>query len=188
LHGFNYSLYSTHTIEYSLLLLFPIIILWESVNFKNKGPKLFIMFLVVFPILNTIYAIPPISDDSYISRTEYKRGLSSSRFSKSIDYIENDSINNLDIIYFLPSGDMGDLVLRTKMRNMATHFANDNLHKVKPFKSNKELSVYIAFDKKLNTDPKFHQEIINKFPNAVFGKKILIDSIFVQKIRLKPIL
>ena len=51
-----------------------------------------------------------------------KEGFSSSRFSQAIDYIENDSNNELDIIYFLPAGDMGDLVLRSKMRTIATHF------------------------------------------------------------------
>jgi len=186
LHGFNYSLYPTHTFEYSLLLLFPIIFLWETLNFKKKISRLFIMSLLALPLLNTIHSIPPIADDKYISSTESKRGLSSSRFSKSIDYIEHNSTNDLDIIYFLPEGDMGDLVLRTNMRNMATHFASDNLRKIKPLKSSKELNVYIAYDKTLDTNPIFQKEIINKFPDSKFKNKILKDSIFVQKISLLP--
>ena len=94
--------------------------------------------------------------------------------------------NDLDIIYFLPEGDMGDLVLRTNMRNMATHFASDNLRKIKPLKSSKELNVYIAYDKTLDTNPIFQKEIINKFPDSKFKNKILKDSIFVQKISLLP--
>ena len=58
-----------------------------------------------------------------------KEGFNS-RFSQAIDYIENDSNNELDIIYFLPVGDMGDLVLRSKMRTIATHFSGDNFRKL----------------------------------------------------------
>ena len=61
-----------------------------------------------------------------IGKTEKELGLSSSRFSAAIDIIEQDSNNTLDVLYFLPSGDMGDLTLRTKMRTLATHFAGDN--------------------------------------------------------------
>ena len=53
----------------------------------------------------------------FISSTEKERGLSSSRFSQAIEYIENDSENDLDIIYFLPAGDMGDLSFKNQDEN-----------------------------------------------------------------------
>ena len=61
-----------------------------------------------------------------IGVTEKNYGLSSSRFSSAIDVVEKDSRSKDDVLYFLPAGDMSDLVLRTKLRTLATHFAGDN--------------------------------------------------------------
>ena len=52
----------------------------------------------------------------------------------------------LDIIYFLPAGDMGDLVLRSKMRTMANHFAGGNFPNHLPYGTSKELYVYLSYD------------------------------------------
>ena len=186
LHGFNYSLYSTHTIEYSVLLLFPIILVWESSQLSSLAYKALVTLVLALPVLNIVNLSPTNINEGFISSTEKERGLSSSRFSQAIDYIENDSQNDLDIIYFLPQGDTGDLVLRTKMRNMAMHFAADNFPQHSRFKTNKELNVYLAYDEELIEIPKFIQATINKFQNSISEKTILKSGIFVQKIRLLP--
>jgi hypothetical protein len=186
LHGFNYSLYSTHTIEYSVLLLLPIILVWESSQLSGLAKNLFVTLLLALPVLNIINLSPTNIHEGFISRTEKERGLSSSRFSQAIDYIENDSENALDIIYFLPAGDMGDLVLRTKMRNMAMHFAGDNFPQLSDFKSSKELNVYLAYDEQLVKIPKFIQATRGKFQNSISEQTILKAGILVQKIRLLP--
>ena len=186
LHGFNYSLYATHTIEYSVLLLLPIILVWESSQLSGLAKNSFVTLLLALPVLNIINLSPTNIHEGFISRTEKERGLSSSRFSQAIDYIENDSENALDIIYFLPAGDMGDLVLRTKMRNMAMHFAGDNFPQLSHFKTTKELNVYLVYDEKLIEIPKFLQATSDKFQNSISEKTILKAGIFVQKIRLLP--
>ena len=187
LHGFNYSLYATHTIEYSLLLLLPIIMIWENSQPKRQACKTFVNLILAMPLLYLIQLFPKDSEKEFISRTEKARGLSNSRFSEAIDYIENDSDNDIDIIYFLPAGDMGDLVLRSRMRTLTTHFAGDNFPQFPNIKSSKELNVYLAYDEKLSEIPKFLQATRDKFQNSIIGKKILKDSIIVQKIRLLPI-
>ena len=108
----------------------------------------------------------------HIRKTENEGGFSNSRFSQAIDYIENDSNNELDIIYFLPAGDMGDLVLRSKMRTIATHFSGDNFPKTQPYRTSKRLNVYLAYDEKLI-----------KFQNS--NKQLLINfQILYQERRL----
>ena len=105
----------------------------------------------------------------------------SSRFSRAIDYIENDSINDLDLIYFLPSGNMGDLLLRTKMRTMATHFAGTNFPELPTFKTNQELSIYLVYNENLLEVPEFMQAINDKFPSSLSEKVVLKGSIIVKK-------
>ena len=186
LHGFNYSLYATHTIEYSLLLLIPIIMVWESLKLNSLALKAFVIIILVLPVLNIINLLSINTKDGFISTTESERGLSSCRFSEAIEYIENDSINDLDIIYFLPKGDMGDLVLRTKMRALATHFAGGNFPQFSHFKTSKEINVYTAYDKELSEIPEFIEAISEKFQNSTSEKTTLKGNIFVQKIRLLP--
>ena len=186
LHGFNYSLYATHTIEYSTLLLLPIILVWESTQLRNLAYKAFVTLLLALPVLNIINLSPTNINEGFISTTERERGLSSSRFSEAIEFIENDSGNDLDIIYFLPAGDMGDLVLRSKMRTLATHFAGGNFPQLSHFKTSKDLNIYLAYDKELVEIPEFMQAISNKFQNALSEKTILKEGIFVHKIKLIP--
>ena len=119
---------------------------------------------------------------TYLSTTENDRGLSGSRFSQAIDYIENDSTNDLDVIYFLPSGNMGDLLLRTKMRTMATHFAGTNFHKLPTFKTNQELNIYLVYNENLLDVPEFIQAINDKFLKLPFRKEVLKGSIIVKKL------
>ena len=137
-------------------------------------------------MLNIINLLTVNIDEGFISSTEKERGLSSSQFSEAIDYIENDSINKLDIIYFLPQGNMSDLVLRSKMRTMATHFSGDNFPKTQPYRTSKKLNVYLAYNEKLSEIPEFLKATSEKFPNSISEKTILKGRITVKKIELNP--
>lgn len=186
LHGFNYSLYSTHTIEYALLLMLPMLMVWENSQLTNLAYRAFVTLLLALPVLDIINLLPINHNKGFISTTERERGLSSSRFSQAIEYIENDSDNDLDVIYFLPAGDLGDLGLRTKLRNMAMHFAGDNFPQLSHFKTSKELNIYLAYDEQLSEIPKFIEAINEKFKNSLPEKTIFKGGIFVQKIKLFP--
>jgi hypothetical protein len=186
LHGFNYSLYATHTIEYALLLLLPILLVWERSHLNRLVYKAFVSLSLTLPLLSIINLLTTNSKEGFSSTTEIERGLSSSRFSEAIEYIENDSDNDLDIIYFLPAGDMGDLVLRSKMRTMATHFAGGNFPNHSPYSTSKELYLYLSYDEKLTEIPEFLEATTNKFPNAELKNEVLKGSIIVKKIKLLP--
>jgi hypothetical protein len=186
LHGFNYSLYATHTIEYTILLLLPILLVWERLHLNRLVYKAFVSLSLTLPLLSIINLLTTNSKEGFPSTTEIERGLSSSRFSQAIEYIENDSVNDLDIIYFLPAGDMGDLVLRSKMRTLATHFAGDNFPQSPHLKTSNELNIYLTYDKKLSEIPKFSKAISEKFQKSLSKKTILKGDIFVQKIKLLP--
>ena len=122
-HGFNYTLYSTHTIEYFLILIFPIFILWQSAIRFRRSVKFLFGLCVAIPI--SIKAENFVRNLHYPQRSteEKKLDLKQNRFSHAIKIIEQDSTNNLDVLYFMPFGNSGDLILRTKMRTMSTHFA-----------------------------------------------------------------
>ena len=79
---------------------------------------------------------------------------------------------------------MGDLILRTKMRTLATHFAGSNFPKLSHFKTSKELNIYLTYDEELSEIPKFIQATNEKFQNSLSEKRILKGGIIVKKIKL----
>jgi len=83
---------------------------------------------------------------------------------------------------------MGDLVLRSKMRTLATHFAGGNFPQLSHFKTSKEINVYAAYDEKLSEIPEFIEAISEKFENSLSEKTILKGGIFVHKIKMIPTL
>ena len=186
LHGFNYSLYATHTIEYALLLLLPVLMVLEGSRQSSLACKAFVSLVLALPVLNIINLLPTNINEGFISTTERERGLSSSRFSEAIEYIETDSTNDLDVIYFLTSGNMGDLLLRSKMRTMAIHFADTNFPQLSSFKTSNELNVYLTYDENLNESTKFIKATREKFSNSIQEEIILKGSVVVKKIKLIP--
>ena len=187
LHGFNYSLYASHTIEYSTVLLFPIILLWETI----EKPKLYIKFLtglcLALPLSTTPHKFSSLAyPSSNRSTTELHLGLSECRFSKAIESIEKDSNNPLDVLFFLPAGDMSDLILRTKMRTLATHFSGDNFPAMNEFNTIKALNVYCAYDSSLASNKKFIDSFDSKFPQKMSQEIIHSQKITVLKITLTP--
>ncbi len=185
LHGFNYSLYATHTIEYSILLLFPVILIWERTEETKLYSILLTGLLLVVPLCYLFNQFTYVSyPSSKISSTEHNLGLSESRFSEAIGLIEKDSKNPLDILFFLPAGDTSDLILRTKMRALTTHFSGDNFHKMDEFKTFKQLNVYCAYDSSLTENKKFIEALDLKFPQKTLQKIIYSSKFSVLKITL----
>ena len=126
----NYLMYHSHTFEFWLVLIIPTLVILSKARIHRRTNLLFKWhYTLAFPIYKNVqslaYQFPPASK-AQISETESARGLSQSRFSGAIQFIEEDSASAQDILFFLPSGDSGDLVLRTKMRTLSTHFSGDN--------------------------------------------------------------
>jgi len=188
-YEWNYLLYHAHTYEFWLIICVPTFVAFSTGN-SSKIPTVTLLGVII--AIPTSKSIEKLASsifepkNKFISTTEKERGLSSSRFSNAIEYIENDSVNDLDIIFFLPAGDMGDLVLRSKMRTLATHFAGGNFPQLSHFKTSKDLNIYLAYDKELVEIPEFMQAISNKFQNALSEKTILKEGIIVHKIKLIP--
>ena len=126
------------------------------------------------------------SKESYtLSSTEEKLGFSPCRFSAAIDVVEKDSESDLDVLYFLPSGDMGDLIIRTKMRTLATHFAGGNIHNIGQLKTSKPLTLYFIYDALLNTH-EFKTSLNNKVPQAISNQIIYSKNVIVEKFQISP--
>ena len=49
-HGFNYTLYATHTIEYFLILIFPIFLLWQNAIKFRRSVKFLFGLCVTIPM------------------------------------------------------------------------------------------------------------------------------------------
>jgi hypothetical protein len=143
--------------------------------------------ILALPISNKImlsFNTLSLEESEQIALTEKERGLSPSRFSSAIDVIENDSTNHLDILYFLPANNMSDLILRTKMRSLSTHYAGDNFPQMDEFKTTKSLNVYCAYDSSLSNDPIFNNSILSKFPQAHAVNTIFSGDVTVKKLQL----
>ena len=81
----------------------------------------------------------------------------------------------------MPFGNSGDLILRTKMRTMSTHFAGDNLGKKQAFQTSKGLNVYCTYDSELLENKFFIESLENKFPKgkvrlSCFQKMLLLKK------------
>jgi hypothetical protein len=188
-YEWNYLLYHVHTSEFWIIFCIPIFIAFCNEKKTRLSTIISLGIILALPITETLTKIIQKYSSkkyTYLSTTENDRGLSGSRFSQAIDYIENDSTNDLDVIYFLPSGNMGDLLLRTKMRTIATHFAGTNFPKLPTFKTNQELNIYLAYNENLLEVPEFIQAINDKFPSSLSEKEVLKGSIIVKKIKLLP--
>ena len=188
-YQWNYLLYHAHTSEFWLIFAIPTLLVYSS--FQKLRPSSTILLGVIVALPLTTYLEKQINcftakAANLIGKTEKELGLSSSRFSAAIDIIEQDSNNTLDVLYFLPSGDMGDLTLRTKMRTLATHFAGDNFPKTSQLATAMPLNVYCAYDSFLTENDSFLKALDSKFPKKMSSEIIFSDQITVCKIQLAP--
>ena len=185
----NYLMYHSHTFEFWLVFTIPTLVILSKA--KYAGVRTFCLsgIMLAFPIYKNAqslsYQFSPVSK-SQISETESIRGLSVSRFSGAIQLIEEDSASAQDILFFLPSGDSGDLVLRTKMRTLSTHFSGDNFPNANEFKSSCELNLYCAYDSSLSENQPFMEALHSKFPQTESREIIYSEDVTVCKIRLVP--
>ena len=81
---------------------------------------------------------------------------------------------------------MGDLILRTKMRSMATHFATDNFPNISKLETSQKLNIYCAYDTSIRKNQRFINSFEKKFPQSVSQKIIYSSEITVMKIELMP--
>lgn len=193
LHGFNYTLYSSHTIEYALLLSLPVChSLFLSIKTKHITTILLSGICFAIPLTSSLGSLLSISfsrNNFQASVTEKERGFAARDFSSAINLIEEDSQYDSDILLFLPSGDLGDLYLRTRLRTLGLHFAGDNLPKAKAFLSSKPLIIYCAYSVILKENQEFQKALKSKFPQSVFSEEISQSSnncVVVLKIHLDP--
>ena len=185
----NYLLYHAHTFEYWLVLSIPTLMILSKAKHVSLRTFFLSSIMLAFPIYQNTWSLAyhfsPASN-SQISETESARGLSPSKFSSAIQFIEEDSECSQDIIFFLPDGDSGDLVLRTKMRTLCTHFSGDNFPNSNQLTSSYELNIYCAYDSSLTSNHPFMDALHSKFPQAVSREIIYSDIVSVCKIRLVP--
>ena len=169
-HGFNYVLYSTHTIEYSQILAFPILLALGLTKVNRNRLVIFLAGISIgLPIVihaEKLVRIPLTSSSYSPSQTEQARGFEAREFSNAIRIIEQDSKSHSDILLFLPAGDMGDLVLRTRLRTLAIHFAGDNLAKREPCQTLQPTTVYCTYSASLRDNKSFQNALKNVFPQA----------------------
>ena len=81
---------------------------------------------------------------------------------------------------------MGDLILRTKMRTLATHFASGNFPNIPKLKTSKALNVYCVYDSSMMEDKKFIKSFSEKFPQEISQEIIFSGEITIMKIALSP--
>ena len=169
-YGFNYLLYHAHTSEYHLIFTVPALFILSLPNVFSKIPsQLFLGICIALPITTQIerFSSIPFQQIHYTpSQTEKARGFEAHEFSNAIRIIEQDSNSHSDILLFLPAGDMGDLVLRTKLRTLAIHFAGDNLGKREPCRTSKPTTVYCAYSASLRENKTFQIALKKAFPQA----------------------
>ena len=185
----NYLMYHAHTFEYWLVFAIPSLTILSKAKYVGLRTYLLIGIILAFPIYKNAqtlaYKLFPIKNYA-ISETEIARGLSQSRFSDAIQRIEEDSVNTQDILFFLPTGDSADLLLRTKMRTISTHFSGDNFPNVNKFKTTRTLNVYCAYDSSLSSNKVFLEALKSKFPQATNREIIYSENVIVSKITLVP--
>ena len=186
-YEWNYLLYHSHTYEFFMIYSIPSFIIFSH---SRRIPTLTILLIgvfIAFPLSrsleNSTNSLIQKVDD-YRSQTEIELGLSADRFSAAINAVEENSQSVNDIIYFLPDGGMNDLIIRTKMRTFATHFAGDNFPNIRKLTTTQPLNIYFLYDASLDKIPTFKNSLLSKFPQANAKTRIYSGTIIAEKIEL----
>lgn len=170
LHGFNYSLYHAHTSEYATLLALPALLAFAHPELRKKASTTLLAVVAVAIPLSThaenLVRVPLEEPSPPPSSTERARGLGGHAFSAAISAVEEDSASPDDVLLFLPAGDMGDLLLRTRLRCLAIHFAGDNLTSRGPAHSSAPLNLYCVYSAELRGNATFLSTLHRAFPQA----------------------
>ena len=132
--------------------------------------NLLVAFFIALPIISSSKVFCRTVKDSFFhslpSEYEQQQNLGESKFSESLQRIENDSNSSLNICLFLCSGDYGDNILRTPMRSLTLHFAKGNLIHLPDFDTSRPLNLYCLVDPLLANDSAFVQSVLDKFPDS----------------------
>jgi hypothetical protein len=180
-HGYNYLIYPSYTREFTMIfLIFGLSYFAHSnkiIKHRFIG-NLLMVFLIALPIFSTSKVFCRTLKDSFLhslpSQYERQQNLGQSKFSKSLQRIEDDSNSSLDICLFLCSGDQGDHILRTPMHTLSLHFAKGNLNHFPTMNTSRPLNVYCLVDPLLANDSFFVQSVLDKFPTTAL--KTQLDS------------
>ena len=189
LFKWNYLLYHAHTFEFCLIFLIPTLLIFSNVRKITLRSHILCALIVAFPITkNGEVLIRGFTNkaDVFISKSESIQNLQASRFSEAIEIIEQDSTNPFDILFFLPIGDSSDLILRTQMRTMATHFSKYNFPRFGEMKTSRSLNIYCTYDAELSSDHLFTESLDSKFPQRKESEIILSGDVIVKKLVLSP--
>ncbi len=192
-YGFNYLLYHAHTIEYATLFSLPALVALSSSRIGSRiSSQLLAGICLAIPITSQaedLALLPFREDRKPASQTEKALGMEGRDFSEAIGVIEKDSAHSSDVLLFLPEGDMGDLVIRTRLRCLAIHFAGGNLTKYAPLRSSLPITVYCAYSSSLKGSRPFQDALKNSFPDEVEAVEIPCpnsEDVTVWKISLAP--
>ena len=187
LFKWNYLLYHAHTFEFMIIFLLPSLLVFSNVHKLTLRTHILGALIIAFPITKNgevLISKFTTKADAYISTTESGHDLKASRFSQAINIIEQDSQNQLDILLFLPVGDSSDLILRTKMRTMSTHFSKYNFPRFTEMRTSRPLNIYCVYDQGLSKDQAFMESLNSKFPQQKEAKTILTGDVVVEKLIL----
>jgi len=180
-------LYHAHTFEFMIIFLLPSLLVFSNVHKLTLRTHILGALIIAFPITKNgevLISKFTTKADAYISTTESGHDLKASRFSQAINIIEQDSQNQLDILLFLPVGDSSDLILRTKMRTMSTHFSKYNFPRFTEMRTSRPLNIYCVYDQGLSKDQAFMESLNSKFPQQKEAKTILTGDVVVEKLIL----
>jgi hypothetical protein len=188
-YEWNYLLYHAHTIEFWLIYAIPTFLVYSSTSKLRLNTFILLGVLIALPLGKKMeYIVCRLGDNEheYISETEDKLDLKPGYYSQAIDYIDKDSDDPLDVVYFLAKGDMGDLILRTNKRSMSTHFATDNFPNITKLKTSQKLNVYCVYESSMNENHQFINSFKEKFPQSISQNIIFSKKMTVLKIVLIP--
>ena len=188
-YEWNYLLYHAHTIEFWLIYAIPTFLVYSSTNKLRLNTFFLLGVLIALPLGKKMeYIVCRFGDkeSEYIGKTEDKLNLKPGYYSQAIDYIEKDSDDPLDVVYFLAKGDMGDLILRTNKRSMSTHFATDNFPNITKLKTSQKLNVYCVYETSMKENHQFIKSFKEKFPQSISQNIIFSKRMTVIKIVLIP--
>lgn len=188
-YEWNYLLYHAHTIEFWLIYAIPTFLVYSSTNKLRLNTFFLLGVLIALPLGKKMeYIVFRFGDkeSEYIGKTEDKLNLKPGYYSQAIDYIEKDSNDPLDVVYFLAKGDMGDLILRTNKRSMSTHFATDNFPNITKLKTSQKLNVYCVYESSMKENHQFIKSFKEKFPQSISQNIVFSKRMTVLKIVLIP--
>ena len=147
LHGFNYTLYSSHTVEYAMLLSLPVC---HSLFLLKKTYHITTILLsgICFatPLASSFGSLisPALTKNNFqVSETEEERGFAARDFSAAIKLIEGTL--NIILIYFFPTIWRSRRFVLTNKTSYFGFISQEETYRKLAFLTSKPLIVYCAY-------------------------------------------